>query len=547
MQIPTRFVFITLWISAAFFSLWLMVHTFSYDQKTHTLEIASKAWSDFGAHIPLIRSFSLGPNATRLLQAKPIESPLYPGEPIRYHFGFYAVVGILEKFGVPLDWALNIPSAIGLFGLMGMIAWVSFLLFRSRVVSLLSVLLFLFNGSLSFLRFFNHHPLSANTLTDILNNSQFPAFGPWDGNPITAFWNLNIYTNQRHLALSFALALAALAITFTVHSRSMRHIFSRVIGLAAIMSGLLFINFPAAAIAALFVAWIAIIKKEARTIVLIAGLASLPAFAALHQFTQTSQSIRWQVGYLIPSPVTMMSWLSFWWHNLGIHTILIPLGFFLAPKAVHKLVGPPLIILFVLPNVLRLSTDMINNHKFFNFFIVVGGMLSAYAIVRIAKRKYIGVVLASLCIVLATLSGIIDLFPVINDTKGSIKDIQTSPVAAYLARNTDPGDIVANSTWFYHPASIGGRAIFSGYTYFTWSYGYDQTTREQALVSIYQAQNRAALCSALVTHNIAVVELAKYPEEYLHPNWTLWDSFTPDFEDPQRTTAVYKTRSLCTL
>ena len=105
------------------FSFFLMVRTFSYDAKTNSMLIATKAWSDFGSHIPLIRSFSMGDNYSRLFNGQAPEYPLFPGEPIRYHFLFYALVGLLEKTGIRIDWALNIPSALGFFFLMVMI-WV---------------------------------------------------------------------------------------------------------------------------------------------------------------------------------------------------------------------------------------------------------------------------------------------------------------------------------------------------------------------------------------------------------------------------------------
>src|SRR4030042_3640834 len=87
-------------------SSYLMFRTFSYDTQTSSILIASKLWSDFSAHIPLIRSFSLGQNWTP-------QYPIFPGEPIRYHFLFYLLVGMLEKIGIRIDWALNIPSLIG--------------------------------------------------------------------------------------------------------------------------------------------------------------------------------------------------------------------------------------------------------------------------------------------------------------------------------------------------------------------------------------------------------------------------------------------------
>ena len=83
-----------------------MFSTFSYEKGV--MEISSKAWSDFANHIPLIRSFSLGNNF-------PPQYPLFAGPPIRYHFLFYAFAGFLEKTGIRIDYALNIPSILGFF------------------------------------------------------------------------------------------------------------------------------------------------------------------------------------------------------------------------------------------------------------------------------------------------------------------------------------------------------------------------------------------------------------------------------------------------
>src|SRR3989338_1003984 len=154
------------------FSSWLMFSTFSY--KAGSMLIASKAWSDFASTIPLIRSFSLGSNF-------PPQYPLFPGEPIHYHFLFYLLVGILEKIGVRTDYSLNVLSIFGFFGLLIMIYMLAEKLFHSKFVGILSVILFLFNGSLSFLEFFKIHQLSASTLNDIILNKTFPSFGPYDG------------------------------------------------------------------------------------------------------------------------------------------------------------------------------------------------------------------------------------------------------------------------------------------------------------------------------------------------------------------------------
>src|SRR3972149_7715118 len=138
----------------------------SFTSNENSLLISSKAWSDFTSHIPLIRSFSLGANF-------PPQYPLFPGEPIKYHFLFYAFVGYLEKIGLPIGFALNIPSVLGFIFLLLMIYFFSKMIFKSKVVGLTSIFFFLFNSSLSFLYFFKTHPVSILSIKQIPQISNF--------------------------------------------------------------------------------------------------------------------------------------------------------------------------------------------------------------------------------------------------------------------------------------------------------------------------------------------------------------------------------------
>src|SRR3989344_1920254 len=193
--IKNHYIEITLIIFTLSFSFWLMFKTFSYSDDS--MLIAVKAWSDFGSHIPLIRSFSFGSNL-------PIEYPIFPGEPIKYHFLFYFLVGMLEKIGIRIDYALNIPSAFSFFLLLLSVYFLAKLLFKSKIVGILAVVFLLFNSSFSFLEFFKTHSFSFQIISQIVQNNTFPSFGPYDGKIVSAFWNLNIYTNQRHLAIGAA-------------------------------------------------------------------------------------------------------------------------------------------------------------------------------------------------------------------------------------------------------------------------------------------------------------------------------------------------------
>ena len=514
-------------IPALIFSCWLMFHTFSYDAIHHNLLISSKAWSDFGAHIPLIRSFSYGPNLSRLFHNQTVESPLFPGKPIRYYFGFYLLVALLEKLGMRIDWALNIPSALGFFFLLVGIYVLAKKLFQKTSVALLSVLFFLCNGSLSFLRFFQSH-----TLFDIVTNSMFPSFGPWDGGDITAFWNLNIYTNQRHLALSYALVIAAILLAL-----SKKKSVPLLVGTAA---ALLFVSYPSFAIMGVILLWIFLLEKSSRVPLVVAGIITIPALLFLRHVAHLGSNIVWLPGYLSNG-----NFIRFWFDNLGLHIFLIPLGLLLSPKRVRTLLIGPLLILFLLPNLFRFSPDMINNHKFFNFFLIIGSMVSAYAITRISSLRTIGKTLAALIIFFCILSGIIDFFPVMNDYYGTVPDIQASRDEQFFLAHTKPTDVIADSTWFYHPASIAGRSLFSGYTYFTWSYGYDQVPRENTLKALYAAPDAQTACTLIRGNNIAYVELNGHPESYLSPNWQLWSTLTPVYQNPETHLRVFSENSIC--
>src|SRR3989344_5431601 len=323
----TSYLEIVLIIFTFSFSVFLMFFTFH--KEDGTLFIASKAWSDFGSHLPLIRSFSFGSNF-------PPEYPLFPGQPINYHFLFYFLVGLIEKAGIPIDYALNIPSTIGLSGLILSIYFVAKKIFQSRAVGFLSVIFFLFNSSFSFIYFLQNHKNSPNLILDLVTNDKFSSFAPYGQGLVTAFWNLNIYTNQRHLALSFTLSLLIIFV-------------------------FLFIVFPN-------------LRKSIFILGIPAFLISFPQYLYL-QSGEGGFGIKFVNGYLTASE-SSLSFVKFWVYNLGISAVLIPLGFIKSSKTARKILFC-FIPLFLIGNFVQFSPEVAANHKFFNYFLLVGNMFSA--------------------------------------------------------------------------------------------------------------------------------------------------------------------------
>jgi hypothetical protein len=524
---------------AAFFlfSWWLMWHTFNY--KNGVILIAAKAWSDFGSSIPLIRSFSWGKNW-------PPEYPLFPGEPIKYHFLFYLLVGMLEKIGFPLSWALNLPSLLGFFGLLVIIYKLAELLFEKKSVALLAVIFFLFNSSLSFLEFFKKYPLSVQTLAKIIENKSFVSFGPYDGKTISAFWNLNIYTNQRHLAASYFLILLIAYLLLKANKVKKPVSVSKIFFIGLIFGLLPFFHKVAFAITGIVLVSLLLyfpkIRKSIFFIFIVASLLALPQL--VYQFRGSSPSFSFHPGYLIPWPLTSNKIISYWYLNLGLSLVLIPAGFLLANNSAKKLFLT-ILPLFLIGNLFQFSPEIAGNHKFFNFFIIIGNLFSAWAVYSLWRKKILGKILAPVFVFLMIFSGIIDFFPVKNDFMYSINDASKNPDVAWIKNNTPPDAVFLNSSFLYHPASLAGRKIFLGWPYFSWSAGYNTDKRAQLMENIWATNDKNKTCRLLRENRIYGVVLENKSQDF-PINFPFWENeFLADYKNRDQSLAIYTVNANC--
>lgn len=530
------------------FSFWLMFHTFSYDPASQSMMIGQKLWSDFGQHIPVIRSFSHGANLSRLFGAGPVEFPLFPGEGMRYHYLFYAFVGMLEKSGIRIDWALNMPSAVGFAALLIGIYILAKYLFKNSFAAILSILFFLFNGSLAFLRFFTLHPLSLETIKNIRQLTEFPAFAPWGPGLVSAFWNLNIYTNQRHLAAAFAIVILFMLSLLTSEGKSFR---KQV--LAGLFWGIVFGFFPyfhqpsLLIVAVILVSYFILFPRLRHMLVVTGGVTAALAIPQILPLLGSGvKTFGWYPGYLIHDTLTIESFVAYWWQNLGLHALLIPLGLFFLPDRAKKAIFP-LFIIFIGANLFKFSVEPAASHKFFNFVMILGSMISAYLIVQIFHRikNPLRYVVSGVLILFLTLSGIIDFFVIFNDRPSPLADIQASEAARWIDENTRQDAIFLNSSYLYHPASLAGRSIFLGWPYFAWSAGY-QEDRMPIMREMYESKNPRVYCPLFEKYGIDYVtvedthddpNLPKIDGEYF------FNSFIPEFKT--EVYGIFSAEELC--
>jgi len=510
----------------AFFGVFLMFSTFS--RIDGDLLISTKAWSDFASHIPLIRSFSLGFNF-------PPEYPLFPGEAIKYHFGFYMGVALLEKIGIPIDLALNIPSAIGFILLTYSIFLLAKMIFKSKAVGVLSSIFFIFNSSLSFIYYFQNNSFSLESIRNIPLINNFQSFAPYGDGIISAFWNLNIYTNQRHLSLSFFLSLMIIYLLIYPIFKNIKVNYKLSVILGIILGLSFFFHLAVLMMTVITVIFLGIIfkkiRKSAIIIILISGLISFPQY--LYISSSDAYSILFNPGYLISGNQTIYNFLEFWIYNLGISLILIPLGFMLSNLNQKKILLS-FIPIFTVGYLFQFSPEIAANHKFFNYFMLVANMFSAYALVILWKKKDILKPIAVTLTFFMIFGGIIDFFPLYNDGKVSIPDYENSKESMWILKNTDPNAIFLNTTYLYNPASLVGRKIFFGWPYFAWSQGYDTENRGEILKELLGSNNKQEACILLKQNNINYIEinLENSPNPDLPSISNLWiNSFTPSYKN----------------
>ena len=483
-------------------SIFAYVLTFgTFVKQNNTLFIASKAWSDFASHIPLVRSFSLGSNF-------PPQYPLFPGEPIKYHFIFYSAVGFLEKLGIPIDVALNSLSFLGFLFLVFIIYFFASKVFKSKAVGILSTVFFLFNSSLSFVYFFQKYGLSTETINQIISNKDFLSFAPYGQGIVSAFWNLNIYTNQRHLAISYGLSLLLIYLIIKPLLGEKKISFNWQVILGVLLGLSFFLHTAVLLMTLIILGCFTIafpkIRKECLTILIIAAVFAFPQY--LYSKGDFGFSPKIAVGYLVTNGLTIQKFIQFWIYNLGLSFILIPLGFLASDKFQRKILFS-FFILFLIGNLVQFSPEIAANHKFFNYFIIVGNMFSAFLLVKLWKRRGLFKPLVIAFIFFMTLGGIIDFFPIFNDSKVAIADYEINPDANWIKNNTPPNSIFLNTTFIFDPASLAGREIFQGWPYFAWSQGYNTDQRGEMMKQILGAQKKQTACNLLQQNNINYVEI----------------------------------------
>lgn len=484
------------------FATWLFFDSIA--MQGGKLLIGSWSLSDFGAHIALIRSFSVGHNF-------PPEFPLFAGEPIRYHYLFDLLAGGLERAGLRLDFAINLPSIAGFTGIFFALAGLTSHLFKKHTlpIALVTIALFTFNSSLAFVDFFREHPFfELKSWQAFFSLTEFVGFAPYKDGLVTAFWSQNILTNQRHLVLALGLFLTTLALGLELGQQKSRRgllVLGALFGLSYLLHAQIFIG------AMLVMGVLAVTNYRFFLFILApAALVAFPQFLSLNGPSSTA-GITWHLGYLVEDKSTL-GLLKFWGANLGL-TLFAPLTLLIPQIRRWWPLMMGAFVLLVIPNLVQLSPEIAGSHKLLNQGVLIINIFTAAALVWLWNKKIYFKAVAVIFSVALMFSGIMDLMVLKNDGRLAVARVN-DPVIDWVKAYTKKQDVFLTSWDSYHPVSLAGRKIYLGWPYFSWSLGYNTAARQQVIDKIAEAQ-KPQLCAFLTKSKIDYVVKEKGIDSFL--------------------------------
>lgn len=462
-----------------------MNKSFGYDEEKHDFRMERHQIGDFGLHLSIIRSFSWGSNF-------PVESPFFPGRPLPYHYYFDLMVGLLEKVGVRMDVAFNGISILFFTILLFLIYKLPQLIFvKNKLLGFLSVALFVFHSNFTFIDFFKEKGLSLSTFRDFWLLPDYIHKGPFDGSIISIFFTLNVYLNQRHLIAAFAISLAIIYFLLSKLIKTQKISYKTLILLGLVLGVLSRVHALTFVSTTIILFFLFILFKRSRLLFLIfIPAAAVFTFHLKDIIGQNISHILFNPGFLSEKPLSILTFLSFWFMNLGIALILILWGFFVSGKK-QKLIFLSFLPLFIIGNIFQLSFLIDHNHSLFNFFLIFANFYIAYFLLTLINKykNLIGKTMFIVILFLLTISGVIDLMAIKNDFQFRLNDSPSNKFMQWIKTNTEKNDIFLAKQELLDPITLSGRYNYLGHDYYLSVMGYNTTQRKLLAKTFFEAHS----------------------------------------------------------
>lgn len=511
------------------YAVWLFYSTFY--QAGGMYHAGATVHSDLGPHTALMSSFANGQNI-------PTEYPHFAGDGIRYHFFFYYFAAILNQLGLGFVTALNLPSILAFISMLGLIGLLAYRITGRAGTAVLAPVLTIFRSSWAWLtdiwqKAGEHGWFSADFFRAVWTQRDFIGSTPRDS---WGLWSINVYANQRHLALGISLLLIILLLALPDIERGVGALprdkerkfpvwwamtKKRQIWLQAglpdkkrhLLMAIILVFMPfwhgAMTLAALLILFpMAVFTASRLTYVALAGLTTASALLTSRLFAPADSalsSFALEFGFIAENK-TIGGMLLYLAEMLGPLLIVIIVSFAVARWRTRLyLLSATIPLVFAL--FVRLTPDVTVNHKFIQITIILWNVVAAESLIRLyGARKKAGaakaLAVATALLIMAT--GLYEhkIFHNIN-SQIQLTINPASDVNRWVMAETDPNDIFLTGPYAYHSFFLTGRPVWYGHPYYAWSAGHDTGTRETDLENLLQSSDPDAFARYAAENGIA--------------------------------------------
>ncbi len=504
---------------------------YTYRMNGSVLMAGYSTFSDLSPHTAMMSSFSKGFNF-------PTQYMHFSGDGIQYHFFFYFFCGMLNYLGLPLDWALNLPSIIVMVSTFALAGLLAVLFSRRRISFIFIPLLVLFRSSFNFTDQIKDQTAAGKSLPGavraIFQNDAWYGKTPFDD---WGIWSVNVYANQRHLMLGTACILL-LVILMTPFVRRMtisliksgaegvgasfRQMFAsreawlwrkedpiRPLGIL-ILSCIIAVTMPyfhgSALIAVLLILAFMALLSESRLIYLAIAVCSVVSSVIQSQlfsggagkilslkrqegFVCTDKTFAGETEYLIK--VTGLTLI------IGIiYAIVLLVRDIMKDKPIYRSL---IFICFLIPLFFafryQVTLEMLANHKFIQFTLIlvdifVAGALAELFCLPVKNKKtcrkalfipaQILSILVAVCMFIPLFTtGVFEWCTYINVNRNRLNADTKSELVEWIEENTSPDDVFLTPAWSYNRFFLAGRPAYFGHPYYAMSAGHDTIKRDE--------------------------------------------------------------------
>jgi len=553
--ISLEFVYLASALAMAAFIAW---HTLSVENDM--LLVGSSVWSDFGPHLAMIRSFSLGDNF-------PPQYPHFPEGNIRYHFMFQFLAATLELLGMRIDWAFNIPSILSLVSLFLLLYVLAVAITGRRSAGVLTGLFFIFRSSFAFFTYLNDNLANEDLWTSLWNVSLHIGKTEHEN---WGLWAQNVYANQRHFAFSISVLmllllsvlplLQAMVVAQQDNQRGIRGKFTtawlekqawwpenwqRALVLGLLLGAIGFWNGAVVITSLLILFILTFFCRHRGEFLIIAVLAVTLSLLQQHWFIGAGASAvkpSWFFGFLAETK-TMTGTLAFYLELLGLFLPLFLIALFGTPKGV-KALALAFISPLIFATLVSLTTDINANHKFIMIGVMLGNIIIAGLLGRFFdSRDHALTALAVAFSLLLTVTGWVDLKTLYNMNQNRYPIAVNDPITVWVRDNSQSRDVFLTDWAVLHPVQMAGRPIYYGWPYYAWSAGYDTDSRFQFVKGIYEAATEDELLKIVHETNIRYIVVdnaVRESKEYRVNEDVIGRTLPEVFRDDKENTRIFE-------